>query len=80
MQKITPFLWFDDQAEQAVNFYTSVFENSKVGDITHYDAASAAVSGRPEGSVLTVDFQLAGQSFGALNGGPIFKFSPAFHY
>ena len=76
MNNITPFLWFDNQAEEAVNFYVSLFENSKVGKVARYDKASAEVSGRPEGSVLTVDFQIAGQSFGALNGGPIFKFTP----
>jgi predicted 3-demethylubiquinone-9 3-methyltransferase (glyoxalase superfamily) len=77
MQKITPFLWFDDNAEEAVRFYTSIFENSKIGRVTHYDKASSAESGRPEGSVLTVDFTLNGQEFGALNGGPVFKFTPA---
>ena len=76
-QKITPFLWFDDKVEEAVHFYTSIFKNAKVGTITHYDAESAKVAGRPEGSVLTVGFTLAGQEFGALNGGPIFKFTPA---
>lgn len=77
MQKITPCLWFDDQAEEAVNFYTSIFKNSSIGNILRYDAASAAASGRPEGSVLTIDFQLEGQDYMALNGGPIFKFTEA---
>jgi predicted 3-demethylubiquinone-9 3-methyltransferase (glyoxalase superfamily) len=77
MQKITPFLWFDDQAEEAVRFYTSIFDNSKIGTITHYGAGGANVSGRPAGSVMTVDFQMAGQEFIALNGGPHFKFTEA---
>ena len=75
MQKITPFLWFDDNAEEAVNLYTSIFENSKVEVVVRYDEASAAASGRPKGSVLTVSFQLDGQDFVALNGGPVFKFN-----
>lgn len=77
MQKITPFLWFDNQAEDAVNFYTSCFNNSKIGSFTHYDEAGAKASGRPKGSVMTASFQLAGQNFTAINGGPIFKFTPA---
>lgn len=77
MQKITPCLWFDDNAEEAVNFYTSIFKNSSIGRILRYDAASAKASGRPEGSVLTIDFQLEGQDYMALNGGPIFKFTEA---
>lgn len=77
MQKISPCLWFDDKAEEAAKFYTSVFKDSEIGSIMRYDAASAKVSGRPEGSVLTVSFQLEGQDFTALNGGPIFKFSEA---
>jgi predicted 3-demethylubiquinone-9 3-methyltransferase (glyoxalase superfamily) len=77
MQKITPFLWFDNQAEEAANFYVSIFENSKVGDITHYGEAAAEISGKPKGSVLTVTFQIEGQEFTALNGGPVFKFTPA---
>ena len=80
MQKITPFLWFDNQAEEAVNFYVSIFKNSKIGNITRYDQASANASGRPEGSVMTIDFQLEGQDFIALNGGPQFKFSEAISF
>jgi predicted 3-demethylubiquinone-9 3-methyltransferase (glyoxalase superfamily) len=80
MQKISPFLWFDDQAEEAANFYTAIFKNSKVGYISRYDAAAAKASGRPEGSVLTVSFQLEGQDFTALNGGPVFKFSEAISF
>jgi predicted 3-demethylubiquinone-9 3-methyltransferase (glyoxalase superfamily) len=80
MQKISPFLWFDSQAEEAVNFYVSVFNNSKVGDVTRYDAAVAKASGKPEGSIMTIDFQLEGQDFIALNGGPQFKFSEAISF
>lgn len=77
MEKITPFLWFDNQAEEASRFYTSVFKNSKVGAEAKYDAEGAAVSGREEGSVMTVLFELEGQKFVALNGGPMFRFTPA---
>ena len=77
MQKITPCLWFDDNAEEAVNLYVSIFKNSRIGSVTRYDEASAKVSGRPEGSVLTVEFELEGQKFTALNGGPLFKFTEA---
>ncbi len=76
-QKITPFLWFDDKAEEAAKFYCSIFKNSKVGDITRYDEEGAKVSGRAKGSVMTVAFQLEGQQFVALNGGPLFKFTEA---
>jgi len=75
MQKITPFLWFDNQAEEAAKFYTSVFKNSKIGRILRYDEASAKAAGRPAGSVLTVEFEIEGQKFTALNGGPQFKFN-----
>ncbi len=77
MQKIRPFLWFDDKAEEAANFYVSIFKNSKIGDIARYGDEAAKMSGRPEGSVMTVTFQLDGQEFMALNGGPLFKFSEA---
>jgi predicted 3-demethylubiquinone-9 3-methyltransferase (glyoxalase superfamily) len=77
MQKITPFLWFDEQAEDAVKFYTSIFKNSKIGNIARYDEASAAAAGRPKGSLMTASFQLEGQEFIALNGGPQFKFTEA---
>lgn len=80
MQKITPFLWFDDKAEEAANFYVSVFNNSGIGNITRYDAETANVSGKPEGSVMTVEFQLEGQDFIALNGGPQFKFTEAISF
>ncbi|MGD9851960.1 MAG: VOC family protein [Nitrospirales bacterium] len=77
MQKITPCLWFDDTAEEAVHFYVSIFKNSKVGNVTHYGEEGATVSGRPHGSVMTVTFELDGQKFMALNGGPHFTFSEA---
>src|SRR6266513_1215896 len=77
MQKITPFLWFDDQAEEAAKFYTSTCKNSKVGKILRYgeEAARVSESGRPVGSVLTIEFEITGQKFVALNGGPQFKFN-----
>jgi predicted 3-demethylubiquinone-9 3-methyltransferase (glyoxalase superfamily) len=73
MQKITPFLWFDDQAEQAANLYTSVFKNSKILEVSRYGDAGPG----PEGQAMTVNFQLEGQEFIALNGGPEFKFTEA---
>ncbi len=80
MQKITPFLWFDSNAEEAVNFYVSVFKNSKVGKVTHYNEASSQAAGRPAGSVMTMEFQLEGQNFVAINGGPHFKFTEAISF
>jgi len=80
MQKITPFLWFDNQAEEAVNFYISIFRNSKVVNVARYGEDAAKVSGRPQASVMTVAFQLDGQPFVALNGGPVFTFSPAISF
>ena len=77
MQRITPCLWFDDQAEDAAKFYVSIFRNSKLGAVTHYGEAGAEVSGRPKGSVMTVTFEIEGQEFVALNGGPISKFTEA---
>jgi predicted 3-demethylubiquinone-9 3-methyltransferase (glyoxalase superfamily) len=77
MQKITPFLWFDNNAEEAVNFYGSIFKKSKTGDASRYEEEGAKVSGRPKGSVMTIPFRLNGQDFIALNGGPIFKFNPS---
>jgi len=76
-QRITPFLWFDDRAEDAARFYVAIFENSRIHTTTHYDAASAGAAGRPAGSVMTVVFDLAGQRFVALNGGPHFTFTEA---
>jgi predicted 3-demethylubiquinone-9 3-methyltransferase (glyoxalase superfamily) len=73
MQKITPFLWFDDNAEEAIQFYTSIFKNSKIGRITRYGEAGPG----PKGTVMTAVFQLEGQEFMALNGGPHFKFTEA---
>ena len=80
IQKITPFLWFDNQAEEAVRFYTSIFKYSKIVSITRYGEDAAEASGRPKGTVMTVTFQLAGQEFVALNGGPHFKFSEAISF
>ena len=77
MQKITPCLWFDTEGEEAANFYTSVFKNSRIVGISRYGDEGAQVSGRPKGTVMTVKFELAGQEFVALNGGPTFTFSPA---
>ena len=77
MKQITPFLWFDDNAEEAVNFYTSVFKNSKIETVTRYDEAAAKATGRVKGSMMTAAFQLNGQEFVALNGGPQFKFTEA---
>ena len=73
MQKITPFLWFDDKAEEAANFYVSIFKNSKIGKVVRYGDAGPG----PKGTVMTVVFQLDDQEFCALNGGPHYKFSPA---
>lgn len=72
-QKITPFLWFDTQAEEAANFYVSIFENSKIGKVSRYGEAGPG----PKGSVMVISFQLEGLEFTALNGGPNFKFTPA---
>jgi len=73
MQKITPFLWFDNQAEEAMNFYLSVFKDSKVKRVSRYGEAGPG----PAGSIMSAEFQLNGTDFYALNGGPAFKFSPA---
>ena len=77
MRGITSCLWFDNQAEEAVKFYTSIFKNSKTGNIARYGESGAKVSGRAKGSVMTIEFEVAGQKFLALNGGPIFKFTEA---
>ena len=76
-QRITPFLWFDDQAEAAAQSYTSIFKNSKVLATTRYTREAEQAAHRPAGSVMTVAFQLEGQEFTALNGGPVFKFTEA---
>jgi predicted 3-demethylubiquinone-9 3-methyltransferase (glyoxalase superfamily) len=77
MQKITTFLWFDDKGEEAAKFYVSIFKNSRIGSISRYGEAGAKASGRPKGTVMTVAFQLDGQEFVGLNGGPHFKFTEA---
>ncbi len=80
MKKITPFLWFNDQAEAAAKFYTSIFKKSKILNVARYGGASEKPSGKPKGSVMTVVFELAGQKFIALNGGPHFKFTEAISF
>lgn len=77
LQRIRPCLWFADQAEQAAQFYTGIFENSRIVTVTRYGKAGFEIHQRPEGSVMTVEFQLDGQWFTALNGGPVFTFSEA---
>ena len=77
VQRITPFLWFDSQAEEAAKFYVSIFKDSRIVGITRYDDEAAKAAGRPKGSVMTVAFELSGQEFTALNGGPLFKFTEA---
>lgn len=76
MQKITPFLWFDGKAEEAMNFYTSIFKNSKVGNVVRYGEAGPG----PKGSVMSATFEIEGQEFYALNGGPVFNFTPAISF
>jgi predicted 3-demethylubiquinone-9 3-methyltransferase (glyoxalase superfamily) len=76
-QPITPCLWFDSQAEEAARYYTGIFKNSRIGKISRYTEAGHEVHGRPAGSVMTVEFELNGQPFTALNGGPVFKFNEA---
>ena len=80
MQKISPCLWFDNQAEEAANFYCSIFKNSKIGNITRYGEEGFEIHRRPAGSVMTVEFQLEGEDFVALNGGPVFKFNEAISF
>jgi len=77
MQKITTFLWFDGQAEEAAQYYVSIFKNSRIVGTTRYDEEASKAAGRPKGSVMTVEFELDGQRFTALNGGPLFKFTEA---
>ena len=76
MQKITPFLWFNDQAEEAMNFYTAIFKNSKIGSVSRYGEGGPG----PQGSVMTAIFELNGQEFMALNGGPLFTFTEAISF
>jgi predicted 3-demethylubiquinone-9 3-methyltransferase (glyoxalase superfamily) len=78
--QIIPCLWFDNKAEEAVNFYVSVFRNSKIENISRYGKEGFEIHGQPEGTVLTVDFEIYGQRFTALNGGPMFKFTEAISF
>ena len=80
MPRITPNLWFDTQGKEAAEFYASVFKDSEIGKTSNYDEASSKGSGQPEGSVLVVEFEIAGQKFVGLNGGPHFKFSEAISF
>jgi len=80
MQEITPCLWFDSNAEEAVKFYASVFKKSKIGKISRYGEEGYEIHGKPAGTVLTVEFELNGQTFTALNGGPLFKFNEAISF
>ena len=80
LQKIAPHLWFDNKAEEAAKFYTTIFKNWKILDTFHYGESATEASGRPKGAVMTVTFELEGQPFMALNGGPVFKFSPAISF
>lgn len=80
MQKMTPCLWFDSQAEEAANFYVSIFHNSRIRNVARYGDDGARMSGKPKASVMTVTFELDGQGFMALNGGPMFQFSPAISF
>jgi predicted 3-demethylubiquinone-9 3-methyltransferase (glyoxalase superfamily) len=77
VQRITPCLWFDDQSQEAAEFYTSIFKNSRIVTVSHYGEAGREVHGRPPGSVMVVAFELDGQPFTALNGGPVFRFNEA---
>jgi predicted 3-demethylubiquinone-9 3-methyltransferase (glyoxalase superfamily) len=80
MQKIIPCLWFDDKAEEAAKFYAFIFKNSKIGDISRYGKEGYEFHGKEDGTVMTVDFEIEGQQFVALNGGPIFKFNEAISF
>ena len=80
MQKVTPFLWFDDQAEEAAEFYTSIFKNSKIGRTTRYGKEGYEIHGKPAGTAMTVEFEIDGQPFTALNGGPVFQFNEAISF
>jgi predicted 3-demethylubiquinone-9 3-methyltransferase (glyoxalase superfamily) len=80
MQKITPCLWFDAQAEEAAEFYTAIFRNSRIVSITRYGEAGHEIHGKPAGTVMTVAFELEGQAFTALNGGPVFTFNEAISF
>jgi predicted 3-demethylubiquinone-9 3-methyltransferase (glyoxalase superfamily) len=80
MQKIIPCMWFDDKAEEAAKFYASIFKNSKIGDISRYGKEGYEFHGKEDGTVMTVDFEIEGQKYVALNGGPIFKFNEAISF
>jgi predicted 3-demethylubiquinone-9 3-methyltransferase (glyoxalase superfamily) len=80
MQKIIPCLWFDDKAEEAAKFYASIFKNSKIGNVSRYGKEGYEFHGKEDGTVMTVDFEIEGQQFVALNGGPIFKFNEAISF
>jgi len=79
-QKITPCLWFDSEAEEAAKFYVSVFKNSRMGKVSRYGKEGFEIHGRPAGSVMAVEFELDGQKFSGLNGGPLFKFTEAISF
>jgi len=80
LHKITPCLWFDNEAEEAARFYVSLFRDARIGEISRYGKEGFEIHGRPEGSVMVVAFEIEGQSFTALNGGPHFQFSPAISF
>ena len=80
LQEITPCLWFDNEAEEAARFYVSLFRDARIGEISRYGKEGFEIHGRPEGSVMVVPFEIEGQSFTALNGGPHFQFSPAISF
>jgi len=80
MQKISTCLWFDNNAEEAVQFYVSIFKNSKMGNVTHYGKEGYEIHKKKEGTVMTIDFEIEGQKFLALNGGPIFRFNEAISF
>ena len=80
MQKISPCLWFDNNAEDAVQFYVSIFKNAKVGNVTRYGKEGYEIHKKKEGTVMTIDFEIEGQKFLALNGGPVFKFNEAISF
>jgi predicted 3-demethylubiquinone-9 3-methyltransferase (glyoxalase superfamily) len=80
MQKVTPFLWFNTEAEEAAHFYTSVFKNSKILNVSKYSDSGSQATGAPKDSVMTVAFQIEGQNFTAINGGPAFKFTEAISF
>ena len=80
MRRISPCLWFDNNAEEAVQFYVSIFKNSKIGNVTHYGKEGYDIHKKKEGTVMTIDFEIEGQKFLALNGGPIFRFNEAISF